>query len=319
MGRATAYVYWIWDFVQFHGRRHPNRLGGEEVASYLTCLAVDRQVAPQTQRQALSAILFLYRHVLRQNLPWMDDVIRAKVKRRLPVVLSRAETALLLDQLRGTPRLIAQLLYGGGLRLLEALRLRVKDVDFDRVHLVIRQGKGGKDRLTMLPATTVEPLRAQLAHARALHARDLEDGGGRIELPRALRRKYPNAGKEWIWQYVFPASRTFADNSGERRRHHLHESSIQRSVRAAAIQAGIPKRVTPHTLRHSFATHLIEAGYDIRTVQELLGHRDVNTTMIYVHVLNQGPRGIQSPADTLSADATRHPGQPTPRPPDHTR
>ena len=295
-----SYVHWIWDYVQFHERRNPKDLGAEDVSRYLTSLAVDRRVSPATQQQALSALLFLYRHVLHLDLPWLDDVVRAKVRRRLPVVLSQDEVRRLLDHMRGRPWLVAALLYGSGMRLLEALQLRVKDVDFERRHLVIREGKGNKDRLTMLPEMAKEALRDQLERAATLHRRDLADGGGRVDLPGALARKYRNADRSWEWQYVFPAERTYTTGTGERRRHHFHESAVQRAVREAAHAARIVKRVTPHTLRHSFATHLIEHGYDIRTVQELLGHRDVNTTMIYVHVLNQGPKGIRSPGDTLN-------------------
>jgi integron integrase len=295
-----CYARWILEFIRFNGNRHPAQMGRDEVTAYLTHLAVDRKVSPSTQRQALSAILFLYRQVLNVELPWLDEVVRAKQKQRLPVVLDRREVRELLAQMTGTPWLVASLLYGTGMRLLEGLRLRVKDVDFSRKLIVVRAGKGGKDRVALLPQSLVEPLRSQLTDARRLHDRDLALGSGRVDLPRALARKYPEAGHSWGWQWVFPARRQYTDKrNGERRRHHYHETAIQREVKAAAERAKIHKRVSPHVLRHSFATHLLESGHDIRTIQELLGHKDVGTTMIYTHVLNRGPSGVLSPLDAM--------------------
>jgi len=257
-------------------------------------------VSASTQNQALCALLFLYRHVLDQNVGWLDDVVRAKRPQRLPVVLTRHEVKALLGALEGVHWLMASLLYGAGLRLLECLRLRVKDIDFSTNQLVVREGKGNKDRVTVLPTSVKAPFAAHLVSVRALHQRDLEHGFGRVYLPDALHQKYPNADREWGWQWVFPASQLSVDpRSGERRRHHVHESVLQKAVRAAARQAGIVKPVGCHTLRHSFATHLLEGGYDIRTIQELLGHRDVSTTMIYTHVLNRGGKGVARPADRL--------------------
>jgi integron integrase len=295
-----AYVGWIIRFIRANGRRHPRDLGGPEVERFLTGLAVDGQVAASTQNQALAALLFLYREVLDIELPWMDGIQRAKRPVRVPVVLTRAEVASVLDHLQGVHWLVASLLYGSGLRLLEGLRLRVQDLDFARGEITVRHGKGGKDRRTMLPAALHEPLRSQLAHSRRLHDRDLRAGFGAVWLPEALARKYPGAPREWRWQYVFPATQRGLDSRGEEiRRHHLHESAVQRAVRRAVTLAGIAKRATCHTLRHSFATHLLESGYDIRTVQELLGHADVSTTQIYTHVLNRGPNAVRSPLDLV--------------------
>ena len=275
-------------------------MGGPEVAKFLTSLAVDGQVATSTQNQALSARLFLYREVLEQDLPWLDDVVRAKRTVCLPVVLTRDEVRAVLQQLRGTQRLIAILLYGAGLRLLEALRLRAKDVDFARNQVMIRAGKGDKDRATPLPTVVIPELALHLDAVKRQHERDLSRGAGGVELPWALGRKYPHAGREWGWQWVFPATRIYVERAtDQRRRHHLHESVLQRAVKDAVRRTGIPKRATCHTLRRSFATHLLEAGQDIRTVQALLGHRDVSTTQIYTHVLNQGQAGVRSPADQL--------------------
>jgi len=252
------------------------------------------------QNQALSALLFLYREVLEQEVPWLDDVVRARRPVRLPVVLTRDEVRAVLRQLRGTPRLMAILLYGSGLRLLECARLRVKDVDFGRNQVIVRAGKGDKDRTTTLPTIISVELARHLDVVKKQHDLDLRQGAGWVELPWALARKYPNAGREWAWQWVFPATRFYVDRvTGQRRRHHLHESVVQRAVKDAVRLAGIPKRATCHTLRHSFATHLLEDDRDIRTVQELLGHRDVSTTMIYTHVLNRGPAGVRSPADRM--------------------
>ncbi|HEX5012056.1 MAG TPA: integron integrase [Planctomycetota bacterium] len=300
-----AYLGWIRRFVLANGRRPPRGLGAAEVTAFLSALATERRVAASTQNQALAALLFLYRDVLGQDLPWLDDLVRARRPARLPVVLSREEVAALLATLDGPPRLVATLLYGGGLRLLEALRLRVKDVDFAGHQLVVRSGKGDTDRVTLLPAAAVPALQQQLALARRQHERDLHLGAGWVELPHALARKYPAAGREWAWQWVFPAARTYHEpESGHVRRHHLHETVMQRAVRTAVLRARLGKRASCHTLRHSFATHLLEAGYDIRTVQTLLGHRDVSTTMIYTHVLNRGPAGVRSPMDLLPGGGT---------------
>jgi integron integrase len=295
-----AYTAWVRRYLAFH-HRHPRELDGDDLNRFLTHLAVDGRVAVSTQRQALSAILFLYRQVLKMDLDWLEDVVRAKQPRRLPTVLSREEVAAVLARLEGTAQLVVLLLYGAGLRLLEGLRLRVQDVDFELGRLTIRSPKGGRDRVTMLPHATRDRLRDQLTGVRALHERDLAEGFGNVYLPHALARKYPHAGREWRWQYVFPAgSRGVDPRSGVERRHHLHESVIRKAVYAATRSSGISKRVSPHTFRHSFATHLLQAGYDIRTIQELLGHRDVKTTMIYTHILgSSGGRGVTSPADTL--------------------
>jgi len=294
----VAYVGWIMRFVRANRGRHPRDLGGSEIEAFLTGLAVEGRVAASTQNQALASLLFLYREVLEVELPWMDGIQRAKRPVRLPVVLTRSEVAGLLDQLQGVHWLVASLLYGSGLRLLEGLRLRVQDLDFPRGEITVRHGKGGKDRRTMLPVSLHEPLRLQLAHSRQLHDRDLKAGFGAVWLPDALARKYRNAMREWGWQYVFPATQRGVDTrDGAIRRHHLHESAVQRAVRRAVISAGIAKRASCHTLRHSFATHLLESGYDIRTVQELLGHTDVSTTQIYTHVLNRGPNAVRSPLD----------------------
>ena len=295
-----AYVAWIRRYILFHGKRHPSEMGAAEVTQYLSALAVHGNVAASSQNQALSALLFLYRAVLEQDLPWLDDVVRAKRPARLPVVLTRDEVRAVIRQLRGTCQLMAILLYGAGLRLLECARLRVKDVDFGRNQLIVRGGKGDTDRITPLPAVARADLARQLEIAKKQHDLDLQKGAGWVELPWALGRKYPNAGREWAWQWVFPATRIYVHReTGQRRRHHLHESVLQRAVKEAVRRAGIPKRATCHTFRHSFATHLLEDDHDIRTVQELLGHRDVSTTMIYTHVVNRGPGGVRSPADRI--------------------
>jgi integron integrase len=293
-----AYVQWIRRFILFHGKRHPRDMGGEELTAFLSHLASQRNVAASTQNQALNAILFLYRDVLKIKLPWLDDVQRAKKPQRLPVVLTRQEVRAVLGQLEGTTWLMAALIYGAGLRLLECLRLRVKDIDFGYQHLMIRDAKGQKDRITLLPQNLTDPLRSHLARVRTLHERDLGDGFGRVYLPFALAAKYPNADRQWEWQYVFPSSRRSTDpRSGAERRHHAPEDALQRAFKLAVRKAAVVKPATVHTLRHSFATHLLESGYDIRTVQELLGHSDVKTTMIYTHVLNRGGRGVISPLD----------------------
>jgi integron integrase len=293
-----AYVHWIKRFIYFSGRRHPADLGEPEVTAFLNHLAAERHVAASTQNQALSALLFLYKEVLGRQLPWLDGLQRASRPPRLPAVLTRTGVERLLALLQGTKWLMASLLYGSGLRVLECLRLRVKDVDLAYRQILVRDGKGGKDRVTMLPEKLVEPLRRHLERVRMLHARDLQDGCGEVRLPYALARKYPRAAREWCWQYVFPSATRSADpDDGVMRRHHLDESVPQRAVKEALRAAGIAKHASCHTLRHSFATHLLEAGYDIRTVQELLGHADVSTTVIYIHVLNKGGRGVRSPLD----------------------
>ena len=295
-----AYTSWTRRYLQFH-RRHPRDLNGDDLNRYLTHLAEEGRVAVSTQRQALSAILFLYRNVLKTDLAWLDDVVRARQPRRLPTVLSRDEVAAVLSRIKGTPQLVVPLLYGTGMRILECLRLRIQDVDFDLGHITIRNPKGGRDRVTMLPDSVRERLSDHLLKVRAAHERDLAEGFGSVYLPHALARKYPHADREWKWQYVFPAgSRGIDPRSGTERRHHLHESVIRKAIYAATRSAGISKKVSCHTFRHSFATHLLIAGYDIRTIQELLGHKDVKTTMIYTHILgNSGGRGVTSPADTL--------------------
>lgn len=293
-----VYVGWIRRFILANGKRHPRDMGAPEVEAFLTGLATRGQVAASTQNQALAALLFLYRELLGIELPWLDNIRRAKKPERLPTVLTREEVAAMLGKMSGVTWLMAGLLYGAGLRLMECVRLRVQDVDFARREIVVRQGKGGKDRRTMLPALVADALQGQLAEARRLHGRDLDAGFGAVWLPHALERKYPNAAREWVWQYVFPASMRSVDpRSGVERRHHLDETVLQRAVKAAVRRAGIAKPATCHTLRHSFATHLLESGSDIRTVQELLGHRDVSTTQIYTHVLNRGGHGVLSPLD----------------------
>lgn len=295
-----TYVDWARRFIFFHGKRHPKDMGATEVQAFLSHLAVERNVSASTQNQAKAALLFLYRDVLAIELPWLDEVIAAKTAKRLPVVLTQVEIRKLLDGMSGTTGLIARLLYGTGMRLLEGLRLRVKDVEFSRREIIVREGKGNKDRVTVLPENLMLPLQAHLEKVKALHERDLEAGFGAVFLPDALAVKYPNAAKSWGWQYVFPsASRSIDPRSGVERRHHINETSVQRAVREAAKLTNIHKPVSPHVLRHSFATHLLQAGYDIRTVQELLGHEDVSTTMIYTHVLNKGGRGVSSPLDGL--------------------
>lgn len=294
------YLQWVKRFILFHHKRHPREMGGPEVEAFLSHLATHGNVSSSTQNQALSALLFLYREVLGISLPWMDDVVRAKKPQRLPVVLSKQEVGKILDHMQSTHGLIARLLYGTGIRIMECCRLRVQDIDFDRAELLIRNGKGAKDRVTMLPKSLVEPLRAHLIWRKALFDADTAKGKAEVYLPDALERKYVNAATSWAWQYVFCSGSYSVDpRSGRERRHHLDEKLVQRAVKKAVGLAGVNKPATPHTFRHSFATHLLEGGYDIRTVQELLGHSDVSTTMIYTHVLNKGGRGVSSPLDTL--------------------
>ena len=301
--RRTEQAYWFWIrwFIRHHGLRHPAEMGEAEVEGFLSWLAAERNVAAATQNQALSALLFLYKELLGRDLPWFKDLVRAKRPVRVPVVLSRAEVQRLLAQLDGAKWLMASLLYGAGLRQIECLQLRVKDVDFAYRQVLVRDAKGAKDRVTMLPEQAVQPVQTHLGRVRALHQRDLAAGHGEVSLPFALARKYPRAGRDWAWQFVFPSGVLSADpESGVLRRHHLFPDTLGRAVQAAARAARIVKPVTCHTLRHSFATHLLEDGYDIRTVQELLGHSDVSTTMIYTHVLNKGGRGVASPLDRLA-------------------
>ncbi len=299
LSTEQAYVGWVRRYVRYHGLRHPRQLGEDEVQAFLSYLALERSVAASTQNQAFSALLFLYANVLRQPLGDLGAVVRANRPKRLPVVLSRAEVEAVFMHLEGVPRLVASLLYGSGLRQVEALRLRVKDLDFDYCQLTVRQGKGDKDRRTLLSEILHESLHRQLRKAKALHEEDLEAGYGEVALPYALARKYPHAGYEWGWQYVLPSTKRSIDpRSGIERRHHLSPSVVQKAFKRAVRQAGITKPASPHTLRHSFATHLLERGYDIRTVQELLGHKDVRTTMIYTHVLNRG-MSVRSPLEEL--------------------
>lgn len=293
-----AYIYWIREFILFHDKQHPANLGEDAVSAFLSFLATERSVSASTQNQALSALLFLYDHVLERPLDSLKNLVRAKKPERLPVVFTRDEVRRLLAHLDGVELLTACLLYGAGLRLLECLRLRVKDLDFGYNQITVRDGKGNKDRVTMLPTTLKAQLKQHLEGVKALHEQDLEEGFGRVYLPGALARKYPNACTEWGWQYVFPSKKRSVDpRTGETRRHHVNESQIQRAVKNAIRAAWINKPGSCHVLRHSFATHLLESGYDIRTVQELLGHKDVSTTMIYTHVLNQGGHGVKSPLD----------------------
>lgn len=296
-----AYLDWAKRYILYHNKRHPQEMGKKEIEGFLTYLATERQVAAATQNQAKAALQFLYKEVLEIQLPWLDEVEQAKKPKRLPVVLTEKEVNSLLAHVPQAYALLARLMYGTGMRLLEGLRLRVQDLDFERAELLIREGKGGKDRVTMLPQSLLKPLQEHLKQVKQVHEQDLLKGYGEVWLSESVARKYPNAGREWIWQYVFPSARLSVDpRSGVTRRHHLDEKGLQRAIKQAAVDAGLTKNVTPHTLRHSFATHLLQAGYDIRTVQELLGHKDVQTTMIYTHVLNKGGMGVMSPLDRLA-------------------
>jgi len=309
-----AYIHWIRRYILHHGKRHPAEMGEREISHFLSSLATDGRVSASTQNQALSALLFLYQEVLNRRLEWLEGVVRAKRPVRLPVVLTRDEVAAILGQLDGTCHLMASLMYGAGVRLMECCRLRVKDIDLARGEITVRDGKGAKDRVTLLPATLRKPLAEQLDKVYRLHQQDLGRGRGHAPLPGALERKYPNAPKEWSWQWVFPATRFYRDpHSARMYRHHLHESVVQRAVKDAVRVARIAKPATCHTLRHSFATHLLESGYDIRTIQELLGHSDVSTTMIYTHVLNRGGRGVKSPLDDAPPGPRREPQTRDPR------
>jgi integron integrase len=295
-----SYVDWIRRFILFHNKRHPRDMAEAEVTQFLTHLARDGRVAASTQNQALSALLFLYKQVLKQEIGWLEGVERAKRSARLPVVLTRDEVHKIFAHLHGTPRLMAGLLYGSGLRLMECVRLRVKDIDFGYARITVRDGKGAKDRVTMLPVNLAKPLERHLKKVQAQHEEDLEAGFGSVFLPTAIARKYPRAAKEWAWQYVFPSSRLSFDPrcpEAVKQRHHIDETLLQDTVKKAVRASGITKPATCHTLRHSFATHLLERGNDIRTVQELLGHKDVSTTMIYTHVLNKPGIGVKSPLD----------------------
>jgi len=295
-----AYWHWIKRFILFHKKRHPNEMGEPEVSAFLSHLAVEKKVAASTQNQALSALLFLYKEVLKAPLDWIEGIQRAKRPSRLPVVFTREEVQAILRNLEGTKHLMASLLYGAGLRITECLRLRVKDIDFGYSQIVVRDGKGGKDRVTVLPNSLKVALKKHLEKVKALHERDLLDGCGRTTLPFALDRKYPNAAREWGWQYVFPSAKRCWDAQSKREvRHHLAEEVLQKAVKSSVFRSGISKPGSCHTFRHSFASHLLESGYDIRTVQELLGHKDLNTTMIYTHVMNKGGRGVRSPVDEL--------------------
>lgn len=293
-----AYCHWIRRYVHFHQLRHPSELGEAEINEFLTFLAVQESVSASTQNQALAALLFLYRTVLARGVGDLGDVVRARTSKRVPVVLTRDEIQRVLDRMEGAPKLIVSILYGSGLRLMECLQLRVQDIDFDRNAIVIRKGKGDKDRITMLPLSLTKPLQDHLRYVKEIHDRDLAQGLGSVAMPDAVDRKYPGAPKEWRWQWVFPQERRWRNTrTGEEGRHHMHETIIQKAVFRASLTAGLTKRVSCHTFRHSFATHLIENGYDIRTVQELLGHKDVTTTMIYTHVLHRGGKGVRSPID----------------------
>ncbi|MBD3424636.1 MAG: integron integrase [Candidatus Latescibacteria bacterium] len=295
-----TYISWVKRFVHFHGLRHPADMGAEEINKFLTYLAVKRNVSASTQNQALSALLFLYRHVLEIELGDLGNIIRARKPKRIPVVLTREEVRSIFKYMKGDKLLMAGLMYGAGLRLTECLRLRVKDIDFQANQIIVRDGKGFKDRVTILPEAYRNKLKIHLRNVRAIHKKDLSDGWGRVKMPYALNRKYPNAAAEWKWEWVFPQkNRWINPRDNKQGRHHIDSSIIQKMFRRAVKEAGIQKHATCHTLRHSFATHLLKSGYDIRTIQELLGHKDIKTTMIYTHVLNRGPAFVKSPADEL--------------------
>lgn len=303
-----SYLKWVRQYTAFHGRRHPREMGAAEIQAFLTHLAVHRHVAASTQNQALSAILFLYKKVLKVDLPWMDDMVRARRPVRVPIVLTQSEVARILQRMQGRHWLMASLLYGSGLRQTECLRLRVQDLDFEYLQLTVRDGKGSKDRRTMLPETLVPHLRRHLEWLKGIHQHDIERNLPGVSLPFAMQRKFPTASHDWKWQYLFPSSGyAFISSNNGRRRHHLHPSALTRAVKIAVTSAGLNKRVSCHTFRHSFATHLIEVGYDIRTVQELLGHASVKTTMVYTHVLKRGGRAVRSPADLLGSIVTVEP------------
>ncbi len=303
-----AYIDWIRRYILFHHKRHPNEMGEREITGFLTHLAVEKNVAASTQNQAFSALLFLYQQVLEQKLDFIDNVQRVKRPAKIPVVFTPEEARAVVDELFGQYRLMAELLYGSGLRLLECLRLRVKDVDFGYGHITVRDAKGLRERITVLPESLRHPLEVHLAHVKQIHEHDLSRGAGRVYLPFALERKYPNAGRSWVWQYLFPASKISVDpRSGEPRRHHVSAKNLQNAVKAAIKRAHVQKAASCHTFRHSFATHLLESGYDIRTVQELLGHKDVSTTMIYTHVLNKPGLAIRSPLDNQQPTRRRYP------------
>ncbi len=296
----STYCQWVKRYIFFHKVRHPKEMAEPEINAFLTHLAVKEKVSASTQTQALSALLFLYRHVLGQEIGSLGNIIRARKPKRLPVVMTRDEVREILHCLSGDKKLMAALLYGGGLRLMECLRLRVQDLDFGRCEIVIRDGKGGKDRRTMFPETLAAPMQEHLAGVKLRHDKDLAEGWGKVSLPHALERKYPNAPWQWRWQWVFPQENRWKNTkAGEEGRHHIHETLLQRAIKEAVSKADIVKRIGCHTFRHSFATHLLEDGYDIRTIQELLGHKDVSTTMIYTHVLNKGGQGVRSPFDAL--------------------
>ena len=300
MSTERAYVHWIKRYILFHNRRHPKDMHKKEIESFLTYLAVNKTVSPSTQNQALSAILFLYKEILEIKLPWLNDIVRAKRKKYIPVVFTRNEVKQLLCQFDGTYWLLFSLIYGAGLRISECASLRVTDVDFHYKQILVRNSKGAKDRVTVLPEPLIEPLRSHLTRVKNLHEEDLKTGYGDVYLPYALSRKYPNAAKEWHWQFIFPSRNICTDpRTGKPRRHHIYEKSLHRVIKNAMRKSHIHKPASTHTLRHSFATHLLEDGYDIRTVQELLGHKDVKTTMIYTHVLQKGSAAIKSPLERI--------------------
>lgn len=295
-----SYTHWIKRFILFHNKRHPKDMGKPEVESFLSFLTTHKNVASSTQNQALSAILFLYKQVLKQEIDWIENVVRAKRPKRLPVVLPRSDVSRILNQLEGRNKLVGMMLYGAGMRLMEVLRLRVQDINFEYRQIIVRSGKGDKDRVTVLPEVLVEQLESHLLTVKEQHMRDLEEGFGTVYLPHALARKYPKADREWGWQYVFPSDNRSVDPlSGVIRRHHIYEKNFARAVKRVAVKLGMPRRVSSHTFRHCFATHLLEDGYDIRTVQELLGHKYVKTTMIYTHVMKKGAQGVKSPLESL--------------------